>query len=113
MNTIKNSLFLILSIVLLNSCSTPPTPQKRAPKVHVVEINEMKFQPAELTVLTGDTVMWINKDIVAHNVTEEKNATWASSPLPSGASWKMVVTQNADYYCSIHVTMKGKIMVEF
>jgi plastocyanin len=71
----------------------------------------MKFQPAQLTVSIGDTVMWINKDIVTHNVTEEKNATWASPPLPFGATWKMAVTQNADYYCSIHITMKGKLIV--
>jgi plastocyanin len=110
MDTIKNSIFLLLSVVLLNGCST--VPQKRTPQMHIVEIHEMKFQPVELKVQAGDTVMWINRDIVAHNVTEEKNAAWASSPLVSGASWKMVVTQNVDYYCSIHVTMKGKIRVE-
>ena len=110
MDTIKNSIFLLLSVVLLYNCSSAP--QKRTPKIHIVEINDMKFQPAELTVQTGDTVMWINKDIVAHNVTEVKNAAWTSSPLPSGASWKMAVTQSADYYCSIHVTMKGKLRIE-
>ena len=32
----------------------------------------MQFQPAVLTIKKGDTVTWINKDFVDHDVTEEK-----------------------------------------
>jgi len=72
----------------------------------------MQFQPASLTVQKGDTVVWVNHDIVAHDVTEEKSKRWSSGPLAPGASWSMVVTESADYYCSIHVVMKGKLVVE-
>ena len=72
----------------------------------------MKFQPAELIVQKGDTVVWINNDIVAHDVTEESSKAWTSSVMPVGQSWSLVVTQNADYYCSIHVVMKGKLVVQ-
>jgi plastocyanin len=72
----------------------------------------MKFQPAELTVNKGDTVIWTNHDIVTHDVTEEKDKLWTSGPLASGQSWSMVVNNSADYYCSIHVVMKGKLIVK-
>ena len=72
----------------------------------------MQFQPAELIVQKGDTVVWINRDIVAHDVTEEPNKGWTSSVMPTGKSWSLVVTQSADYYCSIHVVMKGKLIVQ-
>ena len=81
-------------------------------KVYNVEIKQMQFQPATLTLQKGDTVVWINHDIVAHDVTEETSKLWASGPLAPGASWSLVVTESADYYCSIHVVMKGKIVVQ-
>ena len=98
-------LFLIASNGI--SCT-----EKKAPKVYTVDITQMKFQPATLTVQRGDTVVWINHDLVPHDVTEEKSKAWSSGPLPPGKSWRMPVTKSTDYYCSIHVVMKGKIEVQ-
>ena len=107
---LTNCLCLLYFIVLLNSCATET--KKILPKVHTVEIKQMKFQPADLIVQKGDTVVWINNDIVAHDVTEESSKAWTSSLIPIGKSWSLVVTQSADYYCSIHVVMKGKLIVQ-
>jgi len=101
---------LICLTVLFSQCTTQT--KYHEPKLHVVEIRQMKFQPAELVVQKGDTVRWINRDIVAHDVTEEPGKAWTSSLMPVGESWSLVVTQNADYYCSIHVVMKGKLLVQ-
>jgi len=108
--TLKAVIFLLCSVFLLNSCDTET--EKITPKVHTVEIKQMKFQPAELIVQKGDTVVWINNDIVAHDVTEEPGKAWTSSVMPVGESWSLVVTQSADYYCNIHVVMKGKLIVQ-
>jgi len=86
--------------------------ERRDPETHIVEIKQMKFEPNEVKVRKGDRVLWINKDITDHDVTEQANRTWASSPLKTGQSWSMVVTQNVDYYCNLHQVMKGKITVE-
>ena len=96
--------------VLYFSCNS--IPEKSVPARHIVEIKAMKFQPAELVVKMGDTVVWVNQDMVAHDVTEEPGKTWASPVMSSGASWSLVVTKSADYYCSIHVVMKGKLLVQ-
>ncbi|MBS1547343.1 MAG: plastocyanin, partial [Bacteroidetes bacterium] len=37
---------------------------------------------------------------------------WTTGPLPPGASKKMVVTASTDYFCSIHIVMKGRVIVE-
>lgn len=107
---IKFSLCIFCCGFLLFSCKSPQ--EKTKPAKYTVEIKEMKFQPAALTVKSGDTVVWINRDIVAHDVTEEAARAWSSSSLPTGASWSMVVTKSADYFCSIHVVMKGKLLVQ-
>jgi len=72
----------------------------------------MKFSPADIAVHAGDTIVWVNHDLVAHDITEEKSKAWTSSLLQPGQSWKLVATGDADYYCSIHPTMTGKIILE-
>lgn len=107
---LKFSIGIICCGFLLFSCKS--TEETTAIAKHTVEIKAMKFQPAELVVKSGDTVVWVNRDIVPHDVTEEPGKAWASSVMPAGASWSLVVTKSADYYCSIHLVMKGKLLVE-
>ncbi len=109
-STLRNSACLILFVFLFNGCIS--TTEKTTHKVYNVEIKQMQFQPASLTVQKGDTVIWINHDIVAHDVTEETSKRWTSGPLAPGESWSLAVTQSEDYYCSIHVVMKGKLIVQ-
>ena len=88
------------------------TTLKNTSSFHTVEIKQMKFQPNELKLHKGDTVLWINKDITDHDVTEETKKAWTSSKLPMGKSWSKVVEESANYFCSLHVVMKGKLIVE-
>lgn len=107
-NFIISSILLLFSVMLIVGCNNKDS---YIPQTHIVEIKDMVFQPAELKVHKGDTVMWINKDIVAHDVTE-KDKAWASPPLLNENSWKKVITKSDSYYCSIHVVMLGKLTVE-
>jgi len=114
-----------LSMVLWMQCSTPkektvpedeyeiadPQNEKEG-EVHTVEIKQMKFYPDEINAHKGDKIVWINKDIVEHDVTEFAKKRWASSKLATGASWSMVITQSEIYYCNLHVVMRGKIIVD-
>ena len=108
--SIRNGMLLLCIILILNGCSTPS--EKSMPKTHLVEIKAMQFQPSQLAVQKGDTVIFTNKDIVVHDVTEEKNKSWASLPLSPNQSYSMVVYESADYYCSIHPVMKGKLLMQ-
>jgi plastocyanin len=95
-----------------NSKSTSPTTDKPAYEVYTVEIKDMKFVPDSITVKKGDEVVFVNRDMVTHCVTEEKNKAWTSGVLPSGQSYLLVVKEPADYFCAIHQVMKGKILVK-
>jgi plastocyanin len=96
----------------LNQPLTLSVPEKRGPKLYTVEISGMKFHPDDLLVRSGDTIVWVNKDMTAHCVTEEITKAWTSSKIPADSSWKMIVNVSASYYCAIHQVMKGKITVE-
>ena len=92
---------------MVSSCSSEPEHQ-----TIIVEIKDMKFVPEDLTINRGDTIIWVNKDMMAHDVTEENSKTWTSGPIAPSATWKTVPDTDAAYYCSIHTVMKGKIRVE-
>jgi plastocyanin len=83
----------------------------KGPKKFVVTISDMKFQPDNVVIHKGDTILFDNNDMVVHDVTEIKNKAWTSGPMAAGASWTFVPTQSADYFCSIHVVMKGSFTV--
>lgn len=98
----------LLLLGMSTACSNAETP----PTVHTVEIKGMKFEPALLIVEKGDSVIWVNKDIVAHDVTEETTEVWSSSKLTSGKSWGMTITKDFDYICNLHKVMQGKLRIK-
>lgn len=71
----------------------------------------MQFNPAVLWANRWDTIVWINKDIVSHDVTSLPDKQWRSDTIASGESWKTVAGMTTEYICSIHPTMKGKIQL--
>ena len=82
------------------------------PATHVVEIRQLEFRPAELTVAAGDTVVWINRDIVPHTASA-LDAGWDSGELPENESWRWVAPDGGryPYFCEYHPMMKGSISV--
>jgi plastocyanin len=116
---IINSAFLALFVLIAQSCASPSEKNPEEVSSHnqevhkyTVEIAQMKFSPSELRVEKGDSIVFANHDIVVHDVTDEKTKKWKSSFLQPGDSWTLVVEESSDYFCSIHVVMKGKIIVE-
>lgn len=111
---------LILLLLFFCGCSNEVENPGEVPKTvipvparkHYVAITEMKFKPEVLKVRKGDSIVFANLDIVDHDVTEAKTKAWSSPVIPAGAEWAMVAAASTDYYCSIHVVMKGTILVE-
>jgi plastocyanin len=85
----------------------------RKPVTHTITITGMQYTPATLTIKAGDTVVWVNKDIVAHTATSTA-AAFNSHMIPPEKSWKMVFKTkgNYPYTCSYHPTMKGSLTVQ-
>lgn len=78
---------------------------------HTVTIFRMKYHPAQINVKKGDTVIWINKDFVPHDVTEETTQKWTSKPFNQGEQWSKVVNEDVKYFCNLHKVMKGTITI--
>lgn len=80
--------------------------------IHVIEIHKMKFQTKSLNVKVGDTVTWINKDLVPHTATAN-DKSWDSGRLSKGESFSLTITSqtNLDYFCFYHRQMKAKLVL--
>ncbi len=100
-------------ILAASGCTSPGGQNNQAglPGKDTVYIGGMKFKPAELWINQWDTVVWINNDIVAHDVTQFPDKTWSSDSIQPGQSWEKAFGDSVDYFCSIHPTMKGKILI--
>jgi plastocyanin len=87
--------------------------QKQAPQTHTVVIHNFAFQPPELTVNVGDTIVWSNTDIVSHTVTAA-DGSFDSDEIKPGKSWKFVATKAGTfaYACSPHPNMHGTLTVK-
>jgi len=83
-------------------------------KTHTVTIEEMRFQPAMLVVAPGDTVVWINKDLVAHTATSQVGG-FDSNVILASDSWRYTVQKKKGdfaYICTLHPAMKGTLSVK-
>jgi plastocyanin len=78
-----------------------------------VEIVEFAFSPETLTVPAGTTVIWENSDSVSHTTTSEDEA-WDSDSLASGDEFSFTLDEAGtfSYFCQIHPSMTGSIVVE-
>jgi len=119
----RSSLLVFASMIFFSGCSSSSSseetntpaevPEEKSPPVlYIVQIEQMKFFPENISVHRGDTIMWMNNDMVAHDITEEKSKAWSSSLLQPGKYWKLIADSSADYYCSIHQVMKGSFKVQ-
>lgn len=80
---------------------------------HVVTIEQMRFDPPTVKVRSGDTIVWVNKDLVAHTVSAD-GKTFDSGSIAPGASWRYVARKPGPhpYQCLFHPTMHGTLIVE-
>jgi plastocyanin len=76
-----------------------------------VTIDKLVFVPAEVTAKVGDTVEWVNKDILAHTATAA-NDDWNVAIAPKQTA-RLVVKKpgTVDYFCKYHPNMKGRVVV--
>jgi plastocyanin len=104
---------LALGVVGFAGAMAAPRSPVPVPRRHVVEIRGMAFEPAELTVMRGDTVVWINRDIVPHTATASGKQGWDTGTLSQAESGS-IVTRTAGaarYVCQLHPTMRGTLIV--
>lgn len=80
-----------------------------------MKIENFAFVPSELKIKVGSKVTWVNKDSTPHIIASDfqGRAVLSSEMLGQGDSYSHVFDEAGtyDYHCSIHTSMKGRIVV--
>ena len=77
-----------------------------------VTIEHFAFTPANVAVAAGDTIVFVNNDIVPHTATATDNS-WTTGEIAHGASARVTLPQKAgaDFFCELHPVMKGHLTI--
>ena len=76
-----------------------------------ITIDKLVYAPAEVSAKVGDTLEWINKDVIAHTATA-KNGDWDVMIGPSKTARLVLKKAGAvDYFCKFHPNMKARVTV--
>lgn len=113
----KTSIFVsvtLLLALLVAGCTQQAQNQRTNPTDgKTVIMKNFALDPAELKIKTGDTVVWINKDSVPHNLVSESTEI-ISPTMQVGGNYSHTFRTAGQYtyYDEIHTGMQGTITVE-
>jgi len=79
---------------------------------HAVTIQSFAFEPADLTINAGDSVVFTNQDGAPHTATDV-NGAFDTGRLNKGGSATLTFNGQGsfNYFCTFHPNMKGKITI--
>ena len=77
-----------------------------------ITMENLVISPAEMFAKVGDTIEWINKDILAHTATARNGDFDVMMPPNRSASFVLKKAGTVDYYCRFHPNMKATLKIE-
>jgi plastocyanin len=82
-------------------------------KQNRIEIKDFAFNPQTITVKSGETVTWINRDEEPHTIVSVGKQFKKSTALDTDQEFTLTVGAPGtyDYFCSVHPKMTGTIVV--
>ena len=76
-----------------------------------ITMENLVISPAEVSAKVGDTIEWINKDILAHTATA-RNGDWdVTMPPKKTVTLVLKKAGTVEYYCRYHPNMKATLTV--
>ncbi len=94
-----------VAIAMLAAAAVPA----RSETIQVM-VDKLVFTPAEVSAKVGDTIEWVNRDILAHTATV-KSGMEVMIPARKTGRLTLQKAEAIDYYCRFHPNMKGRITV--
>jgi plastocyanin len=103
---------MLCGMALLTSCAQPGAADRPPPQMYTVVIEGIRFRPDTIAVNVGDSITWVNRDLVPHTATSTA-AGFDSRLIEANKSWQLTVDRRGDveYTCSFHPTMRATLHV--
>jgi plastocyanin len=74
-------------------------------------MENLVISPAEAAAKVGDTIEWINKDILAHTATARNGDFDVALPPNQTVTFALKKAGTVEYYCRYHPNMKAVLNV--
>ena len=76
-----------------------------------VVMDKLVYIPLEASAKVGDTIEWVNNDILTHTATA-KNGDWDITIAPRKTERLLLKKAGTiEYFCRFHPNMKGRIAI--
>lgn len=75
-----------------------------------ITIEKLTFNPPAVDAKIGDTIDWVNKDIMVHTATADGRFD-VMIPAHKSASFTVTKSGAFDYYCRFHPNMRARLNV--
>ena len=113
MTRIRNWIVGTAALVAAVPLASAPRAGEEPPRRVVIEIRAFKFAPPAVRLRPGDTVVWVNRDLVPHTATAA-DRSWDSGLIKAGGRWSMTVTARTAraYFCRYHPAMKARLRID-
>ena len=76
-----------------------------------ISMENLVISPAEATAKVGDSIEWVNKDILAHTATARNGDFDVAMPPKKTVTYVLKKAGTIDYYCRFHPNMKAVLNV--
>ncbi|KWV48751.1 amicyanin [Bradyrhizobium macuxiense] len=96
----------ILVLLALGAMAVPA----HAATIQIVMEN-LVVSPAEVSAKVGDTIEWVNKDILAHTATARNGDFDVTLAPKQTATLVLKKAGTVDYYCRYHPNMKAVLKI--
>jgi plastocyanin len=77
-----------------------------------ITLENLGFVPAEVSAKVGDTIEWINKDVLAHTATARNGDFDVTMPPKKTVTSVLKNAGAIEYYCRFHPNMKAVLKIE-
>jgi plastocyanin len=74
-------------------------------------MQNMRFGPVPANIRAGDSIVWINRDIVAHTATARNGSFDVVLPSRGSATTVLPRAGTIAFYCRYHPGMRGSLAV--
>jgi plastocyanin len=76
-----------------------------------ITTTDLVFAPAAVSAKVGDTIEWINKDVLAHTATARNGDFDVMMPPKKTVTSVVRKAGRIEYYCRFHPNMKAVLVV--
>ena len=86
-------------------------PAAAAPQTHVIVMDRMKFGAVPTKIRQGDTILWINRDMVRHTATAANKSFGVDLPPKTQKRMTVRASGAIPFTCKFHPGMRGVLKV--